>query len=262
VECHFGRGDGLLEVQRLRSPCIRGRLFRGGPNFQEVAGAETIHGMNHLRVAGEIGSTAANLLQVTTSETKEFSIMYPRMIQDALAKKRQDAAESFALALERERHHQEVFARALELLQQKQERSPEALSATALEALATTPIPTVSAFSANLPNGEGISELELQTYIGGNGGRPGAVPCENLGRLREVVFGAQDGILSTVALVTSIAVSVGSNSTVLVAGLAADLAGMISMATGAYLGSRAQQDVRKSEITREVLELEERPQKE
>ena len=34
------------------------------------------------------------------------------------------------------------------------------------------------------------------------------------------------------------------------------------MATGAYLGSRAQQDVRKSEITREALELEERPQEE
>ena len=64
------------------------------------------------------------------------------------------------------------------------------------------------------------------------------------------------------ALVTSIAVAVGSNSTVLVAGLAAALAGMISMATGAYLGSRAQQDVRKSEITREALELEERPQEE
>ena len=84
----------------------------------------------------------------------------------------------------------------------------------------------------------------------------------NLGRLREVVFGAQDGILSTVALVTSIAVAVGSNSTVLVAGLAAALAGMISMATGAYLGARAQQDVRKSEITREALELEESPQEE
>ena len=197
--------------------------------------------MNHLRVAGEIGSTAANLLQVTTIETKEFSFMYPRMIQDALAEKRQDAAESFVLALERERHHQEVFARALELLQQKQERSSEALSATAPEAPATTPIPTVSAFSANLPTGEGIGELELQTYI------EAAMEVDrerfrvaNLGRLREGVFGAQDGILSTVALVNSIAVAVGSNSTVLVAGLAAALAGMISMATGAYLGSWAQ----------------------
>ena len=93
------------------------------------------------------------------------------MIQDALAEKRQDAAESFALALERERHHQEVFARALELLQQKQERLSEALSAT-------------------LPTGEGIGELDLQTYT------EAAMEVDrerfrvaNLGRLREVVFG-------------------------------------------------------------------------
>ena len=86
----------------------------------------------------------------------------------------------------------------------------------------------------------------------------------SLGRLREVVFGAQDGILSTVALVTAVAVGVGpgGTSTVLVAGMAAALAGMISMGTGAYLGSRAEQDVRRSEIAREALELEENPAEE
>ena len=77
-----------------------------------------------------------------------------------------------------------------------------------------------------------------------------------------VVFGAQDGILSTVALVTSVAVAVGNNATVLVAGLAAALAGMLSMATGAYLGSRAEQDVQRAEIAREALELEEKPEEE
>jgi VIT1/CCC1 family predicted Fe2+/Mn2+ transporter len=219
--------------------------------------------MNHLRVAGEIGSTAANLQQVTTSETKEFSAMYPRMIQDALNENRQDAAESFALALERERHHQEVFSRALELLQQKQERLSEAPAETSAQAAETAPNRTGSALRATLPTGGSIGELDLQTYTAA------AMEVDrerfrvaNLGRLREVVFGAQDGILSTVALVTSIAVAVGENSTVLVAGLAAALAGTISMATGAYLGSRAQQDVRKSEISREAQELEERPEEE
>ena len=33
--------------------------------FQEVAGAETIHGLNHLRVAGEVHSTIENLRVVT-----------------------------------------------------------------------------------------------------------------------------------------------------------------------------------------------------
>ena len=56
--------------------------------FQEVAGAETIHGLNHLRVSGDIGSTLENLRTVTIGESKEFSIMYPRMIQDAMAEGR------------------------------------------------------------------------------------------------------------------------------------------------------------------------------
>ena len=33
--------------------------------FQEVAGAETAHGLSHLRVAGEIGTTIDNLRAVS-----------------------------------------------------------------------------------------------------------------------------------------------------------------------------------------------------
>ena len=81
----------------------------------------------------------------------------------------------------------------------------------------------------------------------------------NLGRLREVVFGAQDGIISTVALTTSIAIAVGTTGTVLVAGLAAAAAGMISMAAGAFLGSRTEEDVREAAIARQVRDLEQKP---
>ena len=108
-----------------------------------------------------------------------------------------------------------------------------------------------------------LDKFELDTYVAA------AMEVDrerwrvaSLGRIREVVFGAQDGILSTVALVTSVAVAVGETSTVLVAGLAAAFAGMISMATGAYLGSRAVQDVRMAEIASEARELEENPAEE
>ena len=87
--------------------------------FQEVAGAETIHGMNHLRVSGGLDTTAVNLRTVTEGESKEYSTMYPKMIQDALDEGRQDAADSFALAMDRERHHLEVFTNALNLLEAK-----------------------------------------------------------------------------------------------------------------------------------------------
>jgi vacuolar iron transporter family protein len=228
--------------------------------FQEVAGAETIHGVNHLRVAGEIGSSAENLRSVTVGESKEFSVMYPRMIREAMDEGRRDAADSFGLALERERHHLEMFTRALEQLEAKQS------SAMAEEEPVYPPEAVPPAPAAPLPEtapspADGIpSSLNLETYVA-------AVQevdrerfrVANLGRLREVVFGAQDGILSTVALVTSVAVAVGDNATVLVAGLAAALAGMLSMATGAYLGSRAEQDVQRAEIAREAQELEENP---
>ena len=61
--------------------------------FQEVAGAETIHGMNHLRVAGDIGNTIENLRVVTTGEAKEFSTVYPRMIREAIDEGQEDAAQ-------------------------------------------------------------------------------------------------------------------------------------------------------------------------
>ena len=230
--------------------------------FQEVAGAETIHGMNHLRVAGEIRSTIDNLRIVTEGETKEFSFMYPRMIRDAQDEDRQDAVSSFALALEREKHHLEVFTQALKQLEIRQTTSGTEASEIQLNKQESTD-PTNSlrdnATSILVPT------LTSETYIAATR----EVDKErfrvaNLGRLKEVVFGAQDGILSTVALVTAVAVGVGASgtSTVLVAGLAAALAGMISMATGAYLGSRAEQDVQRSEIAREAQELEENPAEE
>ena len=204
--------------------------------FQEVAGSETIHGLNHLRVSGDIGTTLENLRTVTTEETKEFSAIYPRMIQDALDEGRTDAAESFGLALERERHHLEVFTRALEQLETQRPLTQE-YPARSFQPAAET--------DQNVVEVVNIAGSNLETYVSATM----EIDRErwrvaSLGRLREVVFGAQDGILSTLALVTSVAVAVDQTSIVLVAGLAGALAGMLSMATGAYLGSRAEQDVR------------------
>lgn len=233
--------------------------------FQEVAGAETIHGMNHLRVSGDIKDTIENLRTVTVGEAKEFSTVYPRMIQEALDEGNQDAADSFNLALERERHHLSVFNRALELLESKQSglvTVPTAASATASPA-PTAPPEVLASPEAETVETVPVPSTEFDTYVSA------AMEIDrerwrvaSLIRLREVVFGAQDGILSTLALVTSVAVAVDQTSIILVAGLAGALAGMISMATGAYLGSRAEQDVKRSEIAQEAAELEANPAEE
>lgn len=77
--------------------------------FMEAAGAETIHGISHLRVAGGITSTLAHLDEAANGEDDEIEEMYPRFIREAEAEGRADAAASFRLALEREKHHRAMF---------------------------------------------------------------------------------------------------------------------------------------------------------
>ena len=230
--------------------------------FQEVAGAETIHGLNHLRVSGEIGHTLENLRTVTVGESKEFSTMYPRMIQDAIDEARHDAADSFAMAMERELHHLEVFSRALTALEAKQAgitSAPPESPPAAPSRVTTTEAPPQHIMAPLEP----AIAPNIDTYVSA------ALELDrerwrvaSLGRLREVVFGAQDGIISTLALVTSVSVALGDQPVVLIAGLAGALAGMISMGTGAFLGSRAGQDVQRAEIAKEAEEIEEKPAEE
>jgi len=80
--------------------------------FLEAAGAETIHGISHLRVAGGIGTTRANLDASANGENDEIEEMYPRFIREAEADGRPDAAASFRLAVEREKHHRAMFQEA------------------------------------------------------------------------------------------------------------------------------------------------------
>ena len=236
--------------------------------FQEVAGAETVHGINHLRVSGDMASTAENLRAIIEGEAMEAATIYPRMIREALVEGNREAADSFTLAMERERRHLEAFTEALHGLEAKLAGQPIPVRPAVVPEI---PLMPASASSDYSPVPDGSSQaaaaagraFDRETY------NTAAAEVDHerwrvarLGRLREVVFGAQDGLLSTVALVTGLAVAVESQTTVLVAGLAAALPGMLSMATGALLGSRAEQDVQRAEIEREARELEENPAEE
>jgi len=81
--------------------------------FFEAAGAETIHGISHLKAAGGIGTTLENLDHSANGEDFEIEEMYPRFVMDALEESRPDAAASFELAVQRERHHRSMFQNAL-----------------------------------------------------------------------------------------------------------------------------------------------------
>ena len=237
--------------------------------FQETAGAENIHGINQLKTAGAVKSSAENLRTVTTGEAKEIASRYPRMIRDALDDGRMDAAQAFAVAMDRERYHLESFMRALELLEKKMGKQPDASSSSAFPPVRMSiPVaqvqqmasgepapPAADATDASQPTapafGKAMREVEREKT------RLAAVR-----RIREVVFGAQDGLMSTLALVAALTASVSSNTTVVVGGLATALAGMVSMATGTYLGSKAEREAFQAEIAKEAKELEANPAEE
>lgn len=81
--------------------------------FRAAAHAETIHAHNHLRVLGEIKSTAENLGAAMGGENYEVANMYPEFMKDAEAEGDKRALNSFRLAWEVEKVHEALYREAL-----------------------------------------------------------------------------------------------------------------------------------------------------
>jgi len=77
---------------------------------------------------------------------------------------------------------------------------------------------------------------------------------ESRARIREFVFGIQDGLISTVGLLAGVQGATESNSVVIIAGMTSMFAGAISMAAGSYLSSSAEKEIFDKEL-REAEEL-------
>ena len=251
---------GEAKANRLYVPYAMKAMEEGFPEvaqvFMEVSGAETIHAMSHLKAAGEERSTVENLVAVIRGEAEEGDFMYPRMTQEAEAEGRPDASASFRLAGERERHHLAAFQAALDdLLERRPDLKPLAAQAAAPMKRPDSTAEAQRPVSSTLPPGA-VNERALKEVLGEK------ERIITLQRLREVMFGAQDGLVSTVAIVSSVALATGQNSIVIIAGATSALAGMVSMAAGSYLGSRAEQEVHISELELEAREIAEHPAEE
>jgi VIT1/CCC1 family predicted Fe2+/Mn2+ transporter len=79
---------------------------------------------------------------------------------------------------------------------------------------------------------------------------------ERLGWLRAAVLGANDGIVSTAALIIGVAAAHGYESSVVVAGAAGLVAGAMSMAAGEYISVHSQRDLEHAALDEERAELE------
>jgi len=98
--------EGLTQVAKL---------------FRAAAEAETVHALNHLRILGEIKSTAENLDTAISGETIEFKKMYPEYISIAKKEENSQATWSFDVANKVEEIHAGLFSKAIEAIKNKKE---------------------------------------------------------------------------------------------------------------------------------------------
>ena len=80
------------------------------------------------------------------------------------------------------------------------------------------------------------------------------------GWLRAAVLGANDGIISTASLLLGIAATAPTSDLLLIAGIAAVVAGALSMAAGEYVSVAAQSDIEAADLERERHSLQHNPQ--
>jgi len=78
---------------------------------------------------------------------------------------------------------------------------------------------------------------------------------QRIGWLRASVLGANDGIVSTASLLVGVAAANASQTTLLMTGVAALVAGAMSMAAGEYVSVHSQADTEKADLARESAEL-------
>ena len=80
-----------------------------------------------------------------------------------------------------------------------------------------------------------------------------------VGWLRAAVLGANDGIVSTSALIVGVAAAGTDKQTILISGVAGLVAGAMSMAAGEYVSVHSQVDATNADLSKERQELAEDP---
>lgn len=82
------------------------------------------------------------------------------------------------------------------------------------------------------------------------------------GGVRDVIFGANDGLVSILALVAGVYGAITESHPILIAGIAGAVAGAISMGAGAYLSSKSEKEVTEKEDERKGIRKKRSPEEE
>jgi VIT1/CCC1 family predicted Fe2+/Mn2+ transporter len=82
------------------------------------------------------------------------------------------------------------------------------------------------------------------------------------GGVRDVIFGANDGLVSILALVAGVYGAITESHPILIAGIAGAVAGAISMGAGSYLSSKSEKEVTEKESDRKGIKKKGTPEEE
>jgi rubrerythrin len=88
--------------------------------FRAAAEAETVHALNHLKITGDVNSTAENVKAAISGETHEFKSMYPGFINIANQEGNKQAAWSFNVARKVEQIHANLLQKVNSALEKGQ----------------------------------------------------------------------------------------------------------------------------------------------
>lgn len=119
------------------------------------------------------------------------------------------------------------------------------------------------------PNALGIGVDNRVVPVGSRGSTAARVPdtsgrkrLEQQRGIREIVFGAQDGLLTTLGIVTGVGSAEHDRAAILITGGLSLLVGMLSMGVGEYLGGKSEREVVQSTIDFEQREMIDAPDEE
>ncbi|MYD37094.1 MAG: hypothetical protein F4X20_08885 [Dehalococcoidia bacterium] len=220
---------GHARAKRLYNAYASKAVLDGYPEvaeaFLRVARDPDIFPVNVLSSADELRSTRENLQSVVDSHTYDVETLYPRIMAEAEAEGRSDVVGRIRLAIERDERDLAIFREALEG--------------------AGWGTDTVSVEESPAQAEHFVDEEMARATESIDTARERITA---LGRIREVIFGMQDGLISTAVLVSSVYAATQDSFVTVVAGLAGGLGGVVSMATGSYLGSQAESEVKLAEI--------------
>ncbi len=85
---------------------------------------------------------------------------------------------------------------------------------------------------------------------------------QDTGAIREIVFGMEDGMVSTLGAITGIATGTNDHFTIILSGLVIIAVESISMGVGSYLSNKSEKEMNERKIAEERMEIKSEPEEE